>query len=158
MDGLNKNYKVDDKYHFTDDSDVGFEMINGILNVTLKQLNSLRQRQPKFICINDDISNNSLIFRKYLNDFYNSFHPIQSPLELKNKYNKYLRYEDYIDDLFSNGIRKLVYIIIFIIFVIIILRMYIYYIYRYWNKIIEKCLINRKKIELSLNDDKIHNL
>lgn len=155
IDGLKKNYKdPSNQYEVLNDNDVGFEMITDDLNETVKQLNSLRKRQSKFICINDDISNFTITIKQLILDFYNSFHPICSPLELCGRnVNEYLRveeYKKYVEEKENMRILTLVVIFIVIIVVMIISRSLL-------KKLYDKCLINRSKEKLKLEKEKDHN-
>ena len=64
------------------DKDVAFEMIGENYTHTLMQLNSVRARQSKFICINDNIHNMTDQLHEVIHQFYESFFPIQSIFEL----------------------------------------------------------------------------
>ncbi len=61
---------------------VAFEMIGDNLTETLNQLDSVRHRQSKFICINDNMKNPSKELEEVLHDFYTSLFPRQSVFEL----------------------------------------------------------------------------
>lgn len=69
------------------DKDIAFEMIGDNITETTHQLDSIRARQPKFICINDNIqtSDTSLLeaLGKVLNSFFVSFFPMKSGFELR---------------------------------------------------------------------------
>jgi len=58
-----------------------------------QDLDRIRARRNKFICLNDDM-NKSMLNKKivdHIHDFYESFVPTPSPFELPpNKYNPYL--------------------------------------------------------------------
>ncbi len=64
------------------DKDVAFEMIGENYTHTLMQLNSVRARQSKFICINDNIHNMTDQLQEAIHQFYESFFPIRSIFEL----------------------------------------------------------------------------
>ena len=61
---------------------VAFEMITDDLNRTQVQLDSIRARKPKFICVNDDMEAAPPETRKALHDFYESLFPLPSQFEL----------------------------------------------------------------------------
>lgn len=129
-------------------------MITDNLNDTIKQLNSLRKRQSKFICINDDISNYTETIKKLLFNFYNSFHPICSPLELCGRsVNEYLRVDEYKKHL--KEIENIKVIIFSVTFTMILIVMLIYR--KSFRKIYEKCIIQRRKEKLKLEKEKDHN-
>ena len=62
--------------------EVGFEMLHDDLNRTAAQLDSLRGRKPKFVCINDDVTNAPLAVTELLHAYYESMFPHASPVEL----------------------------------------------------------------------------
>jgi hypothetical protein len=64
------------------ENNVAFEMIGDNLTVTLGQLNSVRARRSKFICINDNMANPSKELELVLQQFFESFFPIPSQFEL----------------------------------------------------------------------------
>ncbi len=64
------------------DKDVAFEMIGENYTHTLMQLNSVRARQSKFICINDNIHNMTDQLHEVVHQFYESFFPVPSIFEL----------------------------------------------------------------------------
>lgn len=61
---------------------VAFEMIGDNYTDTLRQLDSVRARQSKFICINDNMQNPSRELETALQDFFSAFFPIPSIFEL----------------------------------------------------------------------------
>lgn len=63
-------------------TEVGFEMISDDFNKTLHQLDSLRARKPKFICVNDDMDDAPPPVQQILKDFYMAYFPIPSAFEL----------------------------------------------------------------------------
>ena len=69
--------------HFEQASDenVAFQMINDDFADTLKQLDSVRQRKSKFVCINDNIHNKTPELARIIHDFYESFFPLPSQFE-----------------------------------------------------------------------------
>lgn len=72
--------------HFEQESDesVAFQMINDDVSNTLQQLDSVRQRKSKFVCINDNIHNKTPQLTQIIHDFYESFFPLPSQFE-KNR-------------------------------------------------------------------------
>ena len=98
--GIREN--IDRKLYFqahstTSDKNIAFEMIGDNYTATLSQLDSIRTRQSKFICINDNMKNPSPKLLQALRDFFEAFWPIPSKFELpKGKSNPVLRYDEYI--------------------------------------------------------------
>jgi hypothetical protein len=75
---------------------VAFEMINDNLTDTVSQLDSIRQRQPKFICVNDNMKSPSKELEIALKDFYLSLFPTSSMFELpEGKRNPFLHVTEY---------------------------------------------------------------
>lgn len=75
---------------------VAFEMINDNFTETLSQLDSIRARQSKFICVNDNMKNPSPELEKALRQFFEAFYPEPSPFELPpNKRNPTLYMDEY---------------------------------------------------------------
>eukprot|EP00605_Chrysophyceae_sp_TOSAG23-4_P000023 GSChrysophyteH1.ASY1.ANO1.23.1 assembled CDS len=99
-DGLQN--KIDRKQLFqthTTGSDkvIAFEMIGDNYTDTLRQLDSVRERQPKFICINDNMVDPSQEVLSVLKDFFESFWPIPSRFELPSHViNSELHYDEYL--------------------------------------------------------------
>jgi hypothetical protein len=62
---------------------VAFEMIGDDFNKTRQQLDSIRARRAKFICINDDMRKASAPLRQLLRDFFLSYYPSPCPFELE---------------------------------------------------------------------------
>ena len=62
---------------------VAFEMIGDNYTDSLRQLDSVRARQSKFVCINDNMQHPPKELEKALQDFYESFFPLPSIFELK---------------------------------------------------------------------------
>uniref|UniRef100_A0A7R9UDI4 Uncharacterized protein n=2 Tax=Pinguiococcus pyrenoidosus TaxID=172671 RepID=A0A7R9UDI4_9STRA len=65
----------------TSDKDVAFEMIGDNLNETRRQLDSVRARRSKFICVNDNIQESSEEASEMLYAFFESFFPNPCPFE-----------------------------------------------------------------------------
>lgn len=65
-------------------------MIGDDIDKSRAQLNSIRSRRTKFICINDDMRNPAPDVQALLQHFYLSFFPLRSqfelPYHLENKY------------------------------------------------------------------------
>lgn len=64
------------------EKDVAFEMVGDNATTTRAQLDSVRARQSKFICINDNIQNSTPELDAMLRDFFTSFFPTPSIFEL----------------------------------------------------------------------------
>jgi len=79
------------------DKAVAFEMIGDNYTATLSQLDSIRMRQSKFICINDNMANPSEKLVQALRNFFESFWPTPSKFELpRGTQNPILRYGEYV--------------------------------------------------------------
>jgi len=63
-------------------SEVAFEMIGDDFNRTIDQLNSIRARKTKFVCVNDDMQQPTPEMVEFLQAFYRSFFPHPSQFEL----------------------------------------------------------------------------
>jgi hypothetical protein len=63
-------------------SEVAFEMIGDDFNRTIDQLNSIRARKTKFVCVNDDMQHPTPDMVEFLQAFYRSFFPHPSQFEL----------------------------------------------------------------------------
>lgn len=76
--------------------EVAFQMIGDDYNDTLTQLDSIRARRPKFICINDNMENPSDEVVELFQQFLESFFPKRSPFELEvGTFNTILRLEQW---------------------------------------------------------------
>eukprot|EP00762_Andalucia_godoyi_P002468 ANDGO_02653.mRNA.1 Exopolysaccharide phosphotransferase SCO2594 len=62
--------------------DVAFEMLGSNDSSVLRQLDSVRRRRSKFICLNDNMSEESPSVQRILREFYESFFPLASSFEL----------------------------------------------------------------------------
>ena len=75
--------------------EVAFQMIGDDYNDTKAQLDSVRARRTKFICINDNMENPSDEVIDLFQDFLESFFPKPSSFELTDgRANQYLRLEE----------------------------------------------------------------
>ena len=63
------------------DEFVAFQMIKDDYFETQRQLDSVRKRKSKFVCINDDIQVKTTTHERIIRDFYESFFPIPSQFE-----------------------------------------------------------------------------
>ncbi|CAE7499578.1 GNPTAB [Symbiodinium microadriaticum] len=78
------------------DKDISFEMIGDNITNTLDQLNSIRYRKTKFVCVNDQMTDPSSELQRILKDFFLSFFPFPSQFELPStKQNPTLYYDEY---------------------------------------------------------------
>ena len=78
-------------------NEVAFEMLGDDFNKTKEQLDSIRARQVKFICVNDNIDRMTPDLFGLLNDFFVSYYPKPSRFELPpGQRNAFLRYDDYL--------------------------------------------------------------
>lgn len=95
--GLLKNVHWPLTHKLETDHSVSFEMIGDNITNTLQQLNSVRYRKTKFICINDQMENPSPELKQILKDFYLSFFPYPSQFELPSyRRNPTLYYDEYL--------------------------------------------------------------
>jgi hypothetical protein len=81
------------------EKDIAFEMIGDNYTQSLGQLDSVRARQTKFICINDNIQNPTPELENALRDFYLSFFPLPSQFELPDGVRNPSLYRDELDAL-----------------------------------------------------------
>ncbi|KAA0165869.1 hypothetical protein FNF28_03374 [Cafeteria roenbergensis] len=65
------------------EAEVAFEMIGDDFNRTQEQLDSVRARRAKFICINDDMDVAPPALQQVLRDFFDSYFPEQCAMELE---------------------------------------------------------------------------
>ncbi len=61
---------------------VAFEMIGDNITESINQLDSIRCRKSKFICINDNMQNPSTVLVEALKSFFQAMYPRPSPFEL----------------------------------------------------------------------------
>lgn len=93
---LNASYKGITKYKFETlgDDDVAFHMIRDNASAVLQQLDAIRGKKKKFVCLNDNISHgkkDAELIKALLVDFYESLFPIPSQFELPSEYrNRFL--------------------------------------------------------------------
>lgn len=94
---LNESYKGVTKYKFETlgDDDVAFHMIRDNASAVLQQLDAIRGKKKKFVCLNDNIDHakkDAELIKALLVDFYQSLFPIPSQFELPQEYrNRFLR-------------------------------------------------------------------
>lgn len=94
---LNDSYKDVTKYKFETlgDEDVAFHMIRDNASAVLHQLDAIRGKKKKFVCLNDNIDHSKKdaeLIKALLVDFYQSLFPIPSQFELSQEYrNRFLR-------------------------------------------------------------------
>eukprot|EP00505_MAST-04D_sp_SCG-Rhode-Island_P004436 Stramenopile-MAST_4_protein_4436 len=82
MKSISENSRVPKLYEMKDLDEVTFEMIGDDYNKTRDQLDGIRAKRTKFICVNDDMHNPSPEVIGLLSDFYKSMFPKPSPFEL----------------------------------------------------------------------------
>ncbi|KAK3581579.1 hypothetical protein CHS0354_031927 [Potamilus streckersoni] len=93
---VRSNFKAKQKYKYTelDDTEVTFKMIKTNISSVVGQLDDVRKHPKKFICLNDNIDHGheqAKTVKAILQDFYESFFPIQSQFELPRDYrNRFL--------------------------------------------------------------------
>ena len=93
---LNDSYKGTAKYKYetVGDEDVAFHMIRDNATAVLRQLDNIRGKKKKFVCLNDNIDHSQKdaeLIKALLVDFYESLFPIPSQFELPQGYmNRFL--------------------------------------------------------------------
>ena len=93
---LNDSYKGVTKYKFETlgDEDVAFHMIRDNATAVLQQLDAIRGKKKKFVCLNDNIDHSKKdaeLIKALLVDFYESLFPTPSQFELPQEYrNRFL--------------------------------------------------------------------
>ena len=76
--------------------EVAFEMLSDDYNTTKSQLDSIRARRTKFVCVNDNVDQMTPQLAALFRDFFESFYPKRSQFELPHKEaNAFLRLEDF---------------------------------------------------------------
>ncbi|XP_022777777.1 N-acetylglucosamine-1-phosphotransferase subunits alpha/beta-like [Stylophora pistillata] len=94
---LNDSYKGAAKYKYetVGDEDVAFHMIRDNATAVLRQLDNIRGKKKKFVCLNDNIDHSKKdaeLIKALLVDFYESLFPIPSQFELPQGYtNRFLQ-------------------------------------------------------------------
>ena len=87
------------KYETLGDEEVAFKMIRANATAVMQQLDNIRAKRKKFVCLNDNIAHGTEeadIIKSLLVDFYESLFPVPSQFELRHEYkNRFL----YMDDL-----------------------------------------------------------
>lgn len=53
----------------------------GLFQMMIEQLDSVRQRKSKFVCINDDLTEATPEMKDLIKNFYESFFPLPSQFE-----------------------------------------------------------------------------
>lgn len=77
-------------------NEVAFEMLGDDYNSTRSQLDSIRARRVKFICVNDNINRMTPELFGLLHEFFEAYYPRRSRFELpEGVLNEHLRLEDY---------------------------------------------------------------
>lgn len=93
---LNDSFKDATKYKYETlgDEDVAFHMIRDNASAVLQQLDAIRGKKKKFVCLNDNIDHSKKdaeLIKALLVDFYESLFPIPSQFELPRDYrNRFL--------------------------------------------------------------------
>ena len=82
MEGLSKHARFPPTHEEGPPDEVAFEMISDDYNKTKAQLDSIRSRKSKFICVNDDMKEAPPSTAALLHDFYQSMFPHPSQWEL----------------------------------------------------------------------------
>ena len=100
-DGLRRHAKARSdrrgSYHLERTLDeVAFEMLSDDYNATKSQLDSIRARRTKFICVNDNVDDMTPKLARLFSDFFESFYPKRSQFELPaGDRNRHLRLDAY---------------------------------------------------------------
>jgi len=81
-EGLAKNARAEPTHQDMGLDEVAFEMVTDDYNKTLAQLDSVRHRRTKFVCINDDMKEAPPATRAALRDFFASYYARPSSFEL----------------------------------------------------------------------------
>jgi hypothetical protein len=81
-EGLAKNARAEPTHQEMSLDEVAFEMVTDDYNKTLAQLDSVRHRRTKFVCINDDMKEAPAATRAALRDFFASYYAKPSSFEL----------------------------------------------------------------------------
>ena len=68
------------------EEEIAFEMVGDDYNKTKEQLDSVRARKTKFVCINDNMDEPSPELIQLLQDFYLSYFPTRSAFELPDNF------------------------------------------------------------------------
>ena len=93
---LNDSFKDTTKYKYETlgDDAVAFHMIRDNASAVLQQLDNIRGKKKKFVCLNDNIDHgkkDAELIKALLVDFYQSLFPIPSQFELQQEYrNRFL--------------------------------------------------------------------
>ncbi|XP_045176047.2 N-acetylglucosamine-1-phosphotransferase subunits alpha/beta-like isoform X2 [Mercenaria mercenaria] len=90
-DIVKSNFPPKNKYKHVevDDSEIAFKMIKSNVSTVVGQLDDIRKKPKKFICLNDNIDHSleqSRTVKAILADFYESLFPLQSQFELPRDY------------------------------------------------------------------------
>jgi UDP-N-acetylglucosamine-lysosomal-enzyme len=125
VNGVKKNWKLDTPTHTMMTLDeVTFEMIGDDYNHTKEQLDGIRAKRTKFICVNDDMHDPSKELQDMLHNFYEALFALPSPFELpKGTVNPYLKTNQmraYYEELHHK--RMLCYWILIIVAVVVLFR------------------------------------
>lgn len=80
--GLSEHARFEGTHTEESLNEVAFEMITDNFNQTRDQLDSIRARKTKFVCVNDDMGDAPKALQDMLQDFYLSFFPYPSQFEL----------------------------------------------------------------------------
>ena len=88
---VKENWRMPPTHTIMTLDEVTFEMIGDDYNHTKEQLDGIRAKRTKFICVNDDMHHPSVALQDMLHDFYEAMFAKPSPFELpKGKTNAYL--------------------------------------------------------------------
>jgi hypothetical protein len=82
VNGVKDHWRVPPSHTIMTLDAVTFEMIGDDYNHTKEQLDGIRAKRTKFICVNDDMHNPSVELQDMLHDFYEALFAKPSPFEL----------------------------------------------------------------------------
>ena len=82
VQGVKEKWRAPPTHTIMDLDEVTFEMIGDDYNHTKEQLDGIRARRTKFVCVNDDMHNPSKELQDMLHDFYEALFALPSPFEL----------------------------------------------------------------------------
>ncbi|CAM1302043.1 Uncharacterised protein g3139 [Pycnogonum litorale] len=116
------------RYAIMNEDEVTFKMLESNVTNILNQLDSVRKKPTKFICLNDNINHrhkDAKIIKTFIRDFFESMYPTRSRFELPSNYRNQF---GHIDELRSFlAYKKTVKIALFValvLFILIVLLVY----------------------------------
>jgi len=97
-----------------EDSSIAFQMLVDDPEETLSQLDSVRSRRPKFICVNDNMRTPTQRIEQDLRNFQLAFFPHPSQFELAlDRRNRFLYFDEYLQHLHTyNLYTRIMYVLV----------------------------------------------